>query len=77
MSTCISRAIGRVQPGINIKRTCGQFVTELVCTETYGALIVYSSGIQPLFVRVPPDAISLQLCTPKVVDVYNSSYTTV
>ena len=24
-------------------------------------------GIQPFFVRVPPDIISLQLCTPKVV----------
>jgi hypothetical protein len=30
---------------------------------------IYSSGIQSFFVRVPPDIISLELCTPKVVGV--------
>jgi hypothetical protein len=38
-----------------------------------GAHIVYTSRIQT-FVRVPPDVISLQLCTP-IVLVYSSNYT--
>jgi hypothetical protein len=33
-----------------------------------------SSGIQPLFVCLPPDVMSLQLCSPKLF-VYNSTYT--
>jgi hypothetical protein len=33
-----------------------------------GGNMSYGSGIQPFFfVRVPPDIIPLQLCTPKVV----------
>jgi hypothetical protein len=43
-----------------------------ICKE---AAIVETNGIWTLFfVHVPPDVISLQLCTPPKLFVYNSSY---
>jgi hypothetical protein len=36
---------------------------------------VYNSGSQALFVRVPPDVISLKRRTPKIVAVYFKLYT--
>jgi hypothetical protein len=36
--------------------------------------VVYTSGIHPFFVRVSPDVISRQLCTPKVVGVQFKLY---
>jgi hypothetical protein len=47
--------------------------TPVICVRlsllSYCSVIYNTSGIQPLFVRVPSHVISLQLCTPKVVGV--------
>jgi hypothetical protein len=44
----------------------------IICNQFYNTVSGLDQWYSTYFVRVPPDVISLQLCTPKLL-VYNSS----